>query len=1308
MPENIVSLSKLKIISANVSGFGQKDKRIGFFLHIKTYEPDIILLCDTRLDKDSEKLVMNEVNFHCIFNSLSSDRRGVAILIKKSLPIKFDVIQKDNSGNSLTVRAEYDSKSFLLTCIYGPNEDDPDFIQTQFTQNAIINCPLQLIAGDFNITLDHSKDNFAYAAPRSSQSRTKLNELLEHHSFFDVFRSFYPNRKSYTWKNPGGRQRARLDMFISSESLRPFIVAYKKLIPFRSDHDPILIEVDFAKFSSGKSYWKHNNSLIKDLEYVQRIKNHFRLTLAKYVRFDNFNNFYTEATEEELQDFLNKDSTFYFNQNYNVNPQLLFEMLLNDARCESISYSAEKNRQEKAVEKRLSENYKIAKNASELNPDDVLSTNNLTEAKNEYNSFLEQKTKRYLMDHGISNKALGEKPSSYFLNLERNSNAQRYITSLVVNKNGQEIQINKQKDIETEIRNFYADLYSDKDENLTINNIENFMDEDLERLEYTKLSEAQALSLEGKITETEMLKVLKKANNDSAPGLSGFTYHFYKFFWSDLKFFILSAANYSFDIKSLPSSQSRGVISIIPKGSKRKDLLDNWRPLCMLNVFYKLVSGVIAMRINSILDTIIHENQSGFVRGRYIGDCIRTTHDVMSWAKNNNKTGMLLLIDFRKAYDSISFAFIEKALNFFGFGPDLISWVEILLKNFKASVIHAGHISELFDILVGCRQGDPVASPLFLIAIEIMCIKMRASSRINWFTVGNIKVLLSLYADDVSIFLPYQAEFLLAAIRILERFYLLSGLQLQKKKTQVCIFGKVPNGNLNICPELDLKWSQEFELLGIKFNGTLSNLEINIESKMSEIDKITSYWKYRFLSPLGKAVIAKSLLLSKINHIAFSVPTLNKTMIKKIEDKIYGFIWSGPDKVARADAKKNENEGGLALPDIHASWSAFKFSWLRRLEKTSSTWVDIFKDSLLEYRANLTIENLLYKTGTAEINRVAKNMKNSFWKEVLLCYKPMLTNFLKKYPDNILNVPIWDSHSFLKSNKPISRTGFASLRNIVTFPSDLLAVDGGTLQFIDHAQAEIKFNTTIDPLQYLSLRLVLRNAIALLRFNLPMHVQILPERPAGKVLINLTDKGCSKWTTLIKKKCNRSIVHCEQKWEENLGNVQGVRFWDRSYHNVRNIFFDNKIKLLYYFTVRGTLRTNRIVRHQKREVSPDCSYCNNNIETISHLFWYCPEVERFITQIRDMIEACLPNYYTRPTFKQFIFGHPDEPIHGKNNILNLYIKSFIWKTKFKTRTLNTSAFFNWLKFEWQLNLKAFPDNRLAHLLALLESLDVMQ
>ena len=52
---------------------------------------------------------------------------------------------------------------------------------------------------------------------------------------------------------------------------------------FRSDHDPILVEIDFTKFLSEKSYWRHINALLKDPQYVYRIKNHFRLTLAKYV-----------------------------------------------------------------------------------------------------------------------------------------------------------------------------------------------------------------------------------------------------------------------------------------------------------------------------------------------------------------------------------------------------------------------------------------------------------------------------------------------------------------------------------------------------------------------------------------------------------------------------------------------------------------------------------------------------------------------------------------------------------------------------------------------------------------------------------------------------------------------------------------------------------------------------------------------------------------------------------------------------------------------------------------------------------------
>ena len=112
----------------------------------------------------------------------------------------------------------------------------------------------------------------------------------------------------------------------------------------QSDHDPILTTIDFTNFTKGKSFWRHNNALIKDPEYVMRIKNHFRLTLAKYVVIENFENFYQDATEAELQTFLNQPNEYYFDQNYSVDPHVLFELILNDARCESISYAAEKKK----------------------------------------------------------------------------------------------------------------------------------------------------------------------------------------------------------------------------------------------------------------------------------------------------------------------------------------------------------------------------------------------------------------------------------------------------------------------------------------------------------------------------------------------------------------------------------------------------------------------------------------------------------------------------------------------------------------------------------------------------------------------------------------------------------------------------------------------------------------------------------------------------------------------------------------------------------------------------------------------------
>ena len=129
--------------------------------------------------------------------------------------------------------------------------------------------------------------------------------------------------------------------------------------------------------------------------------------------------------------------------------------------------------------------------------------------------------------------------------------------------------------------------------------------------------------------------------------------------------FLLRSYNKSFDKGELSITQKQGIISILPKGDKPREFLKNWRPISLLNVSYKVISACIANRIKQVLSFLIHENQKGFLKNRFIGENTRIIYDTLYTAKENNIPGMLLLIDFEKAFDSVSWSFMYKTLHFF-------------------------------------------------------------------------------------------------------------------------------------------------------------------------------------------------------------------------------------------------------------------------------------------------------------------------------------------------------------------------------------------------------------------------------------------------------------------------------------------------------------------------------------------------------------------------------------------------------------------------------------------------------------------
>ena len=105
---------------------------------------------------------------------------------------------------------------------------------------------------------------------------------------------------------------------------------------------------------------------------------------------------------------------------------------------------------------------------------------------------------------------------------------------------------------------------------------------------------------------------------DKNPGSYGFTVEFYNFFWKDVGPFLLRSFNYALLIGELSITQKQGIISILPKAGKPRKFLKNWHPISLLNVSYKIASACIANRIKTVLDYLIHGNQKGFLKNRFI------------------------------------------------------------------------------------------------------------------------------------------------------------------------------------------------------------------------------------------------------------------------------------------------------------------------------------------------------------------------------------------------------------------------------------------------------------------------------------------------------------------------------------------------------------------------------------------------------------------------------------------------------------------------------------------------------------------
>ena len=208
--------------------------------------------------------------------------------------------------------------------------------------------------------------------------------------------------------------------------------------------------------------------------------------------------------------------------------------------------------------------------------------------------------------------------------------------------------------------------------------------------------------------------------------------------------------------------------------------------MTLLNVHYKILAKCIAKRIEPFLPKLIHSDQTGFIKDRFIGQNARLLNDPMEYTDVKKISGIFLFIEFGKAFDSIEWNFIKRSLELFNLGPFLTRRFSILYNNSEAAVMNAGYMTDYFTVSRGVRQGCPLSPFLFTLSVELLALKTRQEPNCKGIRLPNLQeAKISQFADDTTL-ISKDTNSLKFSLRIIGSFGSISGLRLKKKKPKQC------------------------------------------------------------------------------------------------------------------------------------------------------------------------------------------------------------------------------------------------------------------------------------------------------------------------------------------------------------------------------------------------------------------------------------------------------------------------------------------------------------------------------------------
>jgi hypothetical protein len=770
----------------------------------------------------------------------------------------------------------------------------------------------------------------------------------------------------------------------------------------------------------------------------------------------------------------------------------------------------------------------------------------------------------------------------------------------------------------------------------------------------------------------ECEKALKTMANNKTPGSDGFNVEFYKFFWDNIRELVHASYIHAFVSGTLSIEQRRGVISLIPKKDKDVRLLGNWRPISLLNTDYKILTEVLASMLQNALKEIISPDQTGYIKGRNIGENIRLIDDIIQYSLQSQTKGYLVLLDFEKAFDSVNIAFLKKTLELYEFGPQFRKWIEVLYTEVSSCVTNNGHASEFFPVSKGIRQGCPLSSMLFIIVVELLSCYIKNCPDIKGLNIGGDIFIITQLADDTTLFLQDERS-IANLLCVMDRFFESSGLRLNKQKCEVFILGNCGQ-NSNIPTHISgLKCvTGAFKALGIFFsNDRQEMVKKNFEQRLARCQIALNIWSQHNLSLKGKITILKSIIIPSLLYPSSNL-WVPDNYIKQVNEKLFKFIWNNkPPKIKQETIVADIEQGGLKMPHFPSIIKTSKIMWVQRLlNNNEGTW-----KKLALKLCTVTNFDLYCKNDVRFIK-----IPSPFYKQVLDAWYSFYS-ISPKSIEEIKSEILWNNIAIMIDNKPVLYPEWKTQG--ITCIQDLFGENG---KLMSHSELMHCYSIKCHVLKYLSLvkaipktwlkELHNTSAQKFEKVSLNVHASIM-KLTSKKVYWKLLEKSVKQATAIAQWISLFPFLH-DNDFDDIFTihkNVTETRMQSFQYKLLHRIFPCN-YKLFKWGIVE----------------SSKCSNCDL-VDTQEHYFFYCNESGLFWRSVETWLRE-LYNVHIPLKITDVMFGIPHRKTQDNMlfilNFITIYGKWYIYTSKRDSKRITFARFKNYLKYtlsiEYQVSI----------------------